>query len=72
MGDTKVTTIRQDQDQAAALDAVARIDGVPVSEVIRQAIAGHIESRRNDPEFQERLRRRLEEDREILEKLADR
>lgn len=72
MADTKVTTIRQDQDQAAALDAVARIDGVPVSEVIRQAIAGHIESRRNDPEFQERLRRRLEEDREILEKLADR
>ena len=72
MADTKVTTIRQDQDQAAALDAVARIDGVPVSEVIRQAIALHIESRRNDPEFQERLRRRLEEDREILEKLADR
>ena len=35
---------------AAWTSGEARIDGVPVSEVIRQAIAGHIESRRNDPE----------------------
>ena len=72
MSETKVTTIRQDVEQAEALDAVAKIDGIPVSEAIRRAIATHIESRRSDSDFQERLRRRLEEDRMILEKLADR
>ena len=68
--ETKTTTIRQDADQAAALEAVARVDGVAVSEAVRTAIAQHIDARRNDPEFQERLRRILEEERVVLEKLA--
>jgi hypothetical protein len=72
MPDTKVTTIRQDAEQAAELEAVARVEGVPVAEVIRTAIADHLEARRNDPAFRDRLRRRIEEDRVILEKLGDR
>jgi len=44
---------------------------VPVSEAIREAIAQHIDSRRADPEFQERLRHRIEADRHILKRLAD-
>jgi predicted DNA-binding protein len=72
MTDQKVTTIRQSAEQAAELEAIARVDGIPVAEVIRTAIAEHIEARRNDPAFRDRLQRRLEEDQVILEKLAKR
>ena len=71
MPETKVTTIRQPADQADDLEFVARVDGVPVSEAIRDAIAAHIEARRNDPAFQERLRERIDADRNILKRLAE-
>lgn len=66
----RTTTVRQDAAQAADLDAVARVDGVSTSEAIRAAIADHIEKRRSDPAFQARLRRILEEERVVLERLA--
>ncbi len=71
MAETKVTTIRQDADQHAELEAVAQIEGVPVSQIVRDAIAEALEKRRKDPEFQERLRRHLEDNRRILERLAE-
>ena len=71
MPETKVTTIRQRSDQADELEFVARVDGVPVSEAIRDAIASHIEARRADPAFQARLRERVEADRHILDRLAE-
>lgn len=71
MPETKVTTIRQPADQADELEFVARVDGKPVSEAIREAIAAYIESRRADAEFQQRLRERVEQDRNILERLKD-
>jgi post-segregation antitoxin (ccd killing protein) len=71
MSGTRVTTIRQPDDQADELEFVARVDGMPVSEAIRAAIAAHIEARRADPEFQERLRQRMEADRHILRRLAE-
>ena len=70
MTDTRTTTIRQDAQQAAELDAVARVDGVSTSEAIRAAIAAHIEKRRRDPAFQARLQRILDEERVVLERLA--
>jgi predicted DNA-binding protein len=70
MDDLRTTTIRQPAEQAETLETVARIDGVSVSEAIRQAIANHIEARRNDPDFRARLQERMREDRVILEKLA--
>jgi hypothetical protein len=48
---------------------VARIDGLTVADEIRQAIAAHLEARRADPEFQERLHRAMERDREVYEHL---
>jgi len=71
MTETKVTTIRQPADQADDLEFVARVDGVPVSEAIRDAIAAHISARRNDPAFQQRLRERMDADRNILKRLAE-
>ena len=68
----KAMTVRMDPEQAAELEAVAEVEGIPVAEAIRNAIAEHIESRRQDEEFQSRLRASLERNREILEKLAAR
>lgn len=65
-------TLRLDPDQEEVLRELARIDGIPVSDEIRQAVAGHIDRRRKDPEFQARLRASLERHRELLEILADR
>jgi hypothetical protein len=58
------------EEQDAALVAVARADGVPIAEVARTAIDGHVASRREDREFQERLTGIIERDCELLERLA--
>lgn len=64
-------TVRLDEDQAAELEAVAEVDGVPVAEEIRQAIAERIDKRRRDERFQQRLRRLIDENRRVLERLAE-
>ena len=53
-------TIRLSADQAEELNTIAAVDGQPVSQVIRQAIAGHIEERKRDDVFQDSLRQRIE------------
>jgi hypothetical protein len=63
-------TVRLQAEQALALEAVARIDEMPVSEAVRAAIDAHIEARRADAAFQERLSSIMEQDRQILERLA--
>ena len=63
-------TIRLEDRQAEELEAVAKVDGMPISEAIREAIDKHIENRRKDEAFQARLRTSLNRNREILEKLA--
>ena len=66
---SKAMSLRLPEDQAVALAAVARTDDVKISEAVREAIDTHIETRRSDPEFQKRLRRRLEKEHAILESL---
>ena len=63
-------TLRLTAEQADELEAVARVEGISVSAVVRDAIAEHIERRRKDKAFRERLRTVMERDREILERLA--
>jgi predicted DNA-binding protein len=67
---TKAMSLRLPEDKAAELAAVARTDEMPISEVVREAINNHIAARRADKDFQKRLKKRLEEDREVLERLA--
>lgn len=67
----KVLSIRLDEGVAADLAVVARTDDMPVSEAVREAIEKHIATRRADKDFQKRLKERLEEDREVLERLAE-
>ena len=68
----KTLTLRLDDEQSRELEAIARVDEVPLSGAIRMAIAAHVETRRKDSGFRERLARRMDEDREILERLAQR
>ena len=69
---TKTMSLRLAEEQARELEAVARIDEIPVSEAVRDAISAHVAARRQDQEFQARLARMMREDREILKRLADR
>jgi predicted DNA-binding protein len=67
---TKAMSLRLPEALAAELAAVARTDGTPISEAVREAIEKHIAERRADPDFQKRLQRRLEADHKVLERLA--
>jgi predicted transcriptional regulator len=63
-------SLRLDDDQARVLAALAMAEETSVSEVIREAIAERIEKVRNDEDFQARLERAIERNREALELLA--
>jgi predicted transcriptional regulator len=67
---TKNLTVRLDDDLAADTEALARAEGQSLNETIKQALAEAVERRRKDPAFRRRLRRIIEEDRELLERLA--
>lgn len=70
-GPTKVTTLRLSTELAVELSVVARADGVPVSEVVREAVGKHIATRRADDNFQQRLREQMKKEREFMERLAE-
>lgn len=69
-GMPKTMTLRLSDELAADLEAMARVDGVPVSEAIRVAIDERIKNRRDDKQFQARLRRLMAENQRALERLA--
>ena len=70
MADQKNMTLRLSAVQADELEAVARAEGISVSDAVREAITEHIERKRKDKVFRERLHAVMERDREILERLA--
>lgn len=65
---SKAISVRLPDEMTAELAAIARTRDVPVSEVIRQAIENHVVSLRADKDFQQLLKKRLEEDRRLLER----
>jgi predicted transcriptional regulator len=67
---TKNLTVRLDSELAANAEAIARADGTSLNETVKQSLAETVERRRRDPKFKARLRRIIEEDRELLERLA--
>lgn len=66
----KTMSLRLDDAQAKALEAMARVDHVPVSEAIRTAIDERIAARRADRDFQKRRKQLLDENREALDLLS--
>lgn len=67
---SKNLTLRLDEELAADTEALARAEGKSLNETVKQALKEAVERRRSDPEFKARLRRIIEEDRELLERLA--
>ncbi len=67
---TKNLTVRLPEQLAADAEALARVEGRSLNETIKQALEAAIERRRKDPKFQARLRMIIDEDRELLERLA--
>lgn len=64
------TTVRIDDELDAEVNAVARAEGVSASEIVRAALYRYVADCKSDPDFQARLRKLLEKEREVIERLA--
>lgn len=69
---SKVMSLRLAEELWKELAAVARVDDQSVSEAIREALGKHIATRGSDPEFQRRVKKKLEEDIATVKRLAER
>lgn len=72
MAPTKNLLLRLDPDLAEELQAVAAVEGRPVSEVVREAIRALVADRRTDEAFQERLQAAARDQQRLLRRLRDR
>ena len=67
---TKQTTVRLPEELADQAEAVARVRGTSVNQVIVDSLASEIERVRADKDFTSRARKLLERDKELLDRLA--
>lgn len=51
MGDTKAMTVRLPVWLAEDLETVASVDGIPIAEVVREAVTAHIHRRTSEPDW---------------------
>jgi hypothetical protein len=63
-------TVRLDDQSAADAEALARAEGKSLNETVKLALSEAVERRRRDPKFRSRVRRIIDQDRELLERLA--
>jgi hypothetical protein len=66
----KNLTVRLDDELASDTEALARAEGRSLNETVKHALVEAVQRRREDPEFRARVRRIIQEDRELLERLA--
>ena len=67
---TKQTTVRLPEQLADQAEAVARVRGTSVNQLIVDSLASEIERVRADKDFTSRARKLLERDKELLDRLA--
>ena len=67
---TKNLTVRLPDELASDAEAMARVEGKSMNETVKEALSEAVERRRRDPKFKARIRQIIEEDRELLERLA--
>lgn len=63
-------TVRLPDEVAADAEALARAEGKSLNETVKTALIEAVERRRSDPEFKKTLAKIIEQDRELLERLA--
>lgn len=66
----KQTTVRLPSELANEAEAVARVQGTSMNQLIVDSLAKEIERVRADKDFTSRAKRLIERDRELLERLA--
>lgn len=66
----KNLTVRLDDELAADAQALARAEGKSLNETVKLALTEAVERRRRDPKFKARVRSIIDQDRELLERLA--
>ena len=66
----KQTTVRLPNDLADQVEAVARTQGVSVNQLVIDALLSEIDRVRQDADFRSRVKRLVERDRKILDRLA--
>ena len=66
----KQTTVRLPDDLADEVDAVARAKGTSVNQLIIDSLTAEIERVRDDKDFLATLKRLVDRDQEILDRLA--
>jgi hypothetical protein len=67
---TRQTTVRLPEDLADEAEAVARVQGTSLNQLIVDSLADAIDRVRADKDFTTRAHRLLERDREIFDRLA--
>ena len=67
---TRNMTVRLPDDLAADAEALARVEGKSVNELVKEALGETVERRRRDPKLKARISQIVEEDRQLLERLA--
>lgn len=67
---TKNITVRLPDELAADAEALARVEGTSLNETVKRSLLEAVERRRKSPQFKARLTKIIEEDRELLERLA--
>ena len=67
---TKNLTVRLPDELAADAEAMARVEGTSLNETVKQSLIEAVERRRKNPRFKARLAKIIEQDRELLERLA--
>jgi len=72
MASLKVTSLRLEDGLARELAVIARADGVPVSELIREAIDRYVADRLTDEKLHERCEQLLEEDAALVGRMRER
>jgi hypothetical protein len=66
----KTYPLRLSQEEAAELQRAARVDGLTMADELRLAVRARLQQLRADPDFQERLRESMQQDREVYQRLG--
>lgn len=66
----KTMTLRLSADMTEELELVARIRGIPMTHVVRLAVARHLAALAQDEPFQAKLQHRLENERVTLQRFT--
>lgn len=70
MAECKVFTVRVPHEDARRVELVARVQGISINDLFRQALDSYIAILKEDDDFVARAKAQLEQDRDIVKNLG--